>query len=89
MTPRLFENGTTYFLETGGWGPTLAMLTMLTTLCTPAAAMAVAAETVEAVAEKMVDSTDEAVEAPTRAVLSRPRLLVAMAAAPKPLAYVH
>ena len=48
--------------------------------------VAVAAGKVEAVAEKgagVGGSTDEAVEAPMRAVVARPRLLVAMAAAPK------
>ena len=70
-------------------GPTLATQTML---CTPAvAAVAVVAGKVEAVAEKKVDdgdSIDDAVEAPTRTVMDRPRLLVTMAAAPKPPAEV-
>ena len=47
----------------------------------------VAAGKVEAVTEKKADvgdSTDEAVETPKRAVVTRSRLLVAMAAAPKP-----
>ena len=58
--------------------------------------MAVLEGKVAAVAEKQTvkkaddgDSTDEAIEASTRAVVARPRLLVAMTAAPKPLADVH
>ena len=82
---RLYESGTTNFLETGGRGPTLAMLVML---CSPAAvAAAVATGKVEAAAKKKVDvggSKDEAVKAPTRTVVARPRLPAAMAAAPKP-----
>ena len=81
---RLYESGTTNFLETGGRGPTLAMLVML---CSPAAvAAAVATGKVEAAAKKKVDvggSKDEAVKAPTRTVVARPRLPAAMAAAPK------
>ena len=84
---RLFENGITDFLETGRRGPKLATQAML---CT-AATVTVVAGKVEAVAEKMADegdSTDEAVEAPTRTGVARPRLLVAMTAAPKPPAEV-
>ena len=58
-------------------------------VCTPAeAAVAVVAGKAEAVAEKAANvggSTDEAIEAPTRMVVARPRLLTAMAATPKPL----
>ena len=100
---RLFESGTTDFLETGRRGPTLATLAML---CLPAAAAAVVAagKAAAAVAAGKVavavatgkvevtvtekvdagDSTDEAVKAPTRMVVARPRLPAAMAAAPKP-----
>jgi len=85
---RLFENGITDFLETGRRGPTLATQAML---CTPAAAaVAVVAGKVEEMAKKKVDdgATDEAVEAPTRTVVARPRLLVAMVTTPKPPAEV-
>ena len=90
---RLYENGTTDFLETGRRGPTLAMLTML---CSPVAAAVVAAEKaagavatgkVEAAAKEKLDVGDskaEAAKAPTRSVAARPRLPVAMAAAPMP-----
>ena len=95
MTPsRLNDNGTTDFLETRRRGPTLAMLAML---CSPAAATAgvvagkaaaaVATGKVEVEAKEMVDvgdSKDEAAKAPTRSVVARPRLPVAMVAAPKP-----
>ena len=91
---RLYENGTTDFLETGRRGPTLAMLA---TLCSPVAAAAVVAAEkaaatmakgkVEAVAKEKVDvgdSKDEAAKAPTRSVVAQPRLPAAIAAAPKP-----
>ena len=64
------------------------MLAMRAVLCTAAAtAVAVAVGKVEAVAHiksDVGDSTDEAVEAPTRTVAAPSRLLVAMKAAPKP-----
>ena len=53
---------------------------------TPAMLQVAAAGKVEATATEKVDigeSTDEAIKAPTRSVVARPRLLVAMAAAPK------
>ena len=77
---RLYENGTTDFLETGRRGPTLAMLRSPT-------AAAVATGKVEAAAKEKVDvgdSKDEAAKAPTRWMVARPRLPVAMAVAPKP-----
>ena len=82
---RLYENGTTDFLETRRRGPTLAMLAML---CTPAEA--VATGKVEAAAKEKVndrDSKDVAARAPTRSVVARPRLPVATAVAPKPPRY--
>ena len=90
---KVLESGTTDFLETGRRGPTLAMLAMLCSPPPPAvvaaekAAAAVATGKVEAAAKEKVDvgdSKDEAAKAPTRSVVARPRLLVAMAAAPKP-----
>ena len=79
---RLFESGTTDSLEKGRRGPTLTML------CSPVAVAAVvAAGKVEAAATEMVDVgeiTDEAVKAPTRSVVARSRLPMAIAAAPKP-----
>ena len=95
MTPsRLYDNGTTDFLETRRRGPTLAMLAML---CSPAAATAgvvtekaaaaVATGKVEVEAKEMVDvgdSKDEAAKAPTRPVVARPPLPLATAAAPEP-----
>ena len=91
---RLFEGGTTDFLETRR-GPTLGMLVMLCSPPSPpvvtagkaAVATAVAAEKVETAAKEKVKSkgsTDEAVEAPTRTVAVRPRLPAATAAEPKP-----
>ena len=89
---RLYESGTTDFLEPGRIDPTLAMPAML---CLPVAAVAAAEKaaavvptgTVEAVVKEKVDirdSNDAAVKAPTRTVATRPRLPAAMAAAPKP-----
>ena len=55
--------------------------------CTPEMVQVAATVKVEATATEKADvgeSTDEAVEAPTRSVVARPRLRVAMAAAPKP-----
>ena len=55
--------------------------------CTPAMAQVAATGKVEATETEKSDveeSTDEAVKAPTTSVVARPRLLVAMAAAPKP-----
>ena len=79
----MFESGVTDLLETGRRGPTSAMPDML---YTTGAAVAVAGKE-EAVAEErragVGYSTDEVVEAPTRTVVARPRLLVAMAGAPK------
>ena len=60
-------------------------------LSTTAAEAAVAAGKVKAVVGKNADvgdGTDGKVEAPTKEVVARPRLLVAMAAAPKPEAEV-
>ena len=87
MTPsRLYDNGTTDFLETRRRGPTLAMLAML---CSPPPPPppAVATGKVEAAAKEKVevgDSKDEAAKAPTRSVVAQPRLPAAIAAAPKP-----
>ena len=55
--------------------------------CTPAILQVAATGKVEAAATGKVDvgeNTDEVVAATTRSVVARPRLLVAMAAAPKP-----
>ena len=86
---RLYESGTTDFLETGRRGPTLAMLAMLFSPAVAAAAVVAegkaAAAVVAAKANVDVgDSTDEAAKAPTRSAVARPWLPVAMAAAPKP-----
>ena len=54
--------------------------------CTLATVLVVATGKVEGMAKETPDdgaNTDEAVEAPTRSVVDRPRLLVAMAAASK------
>ena len=61
------------------------MLTMQAKLCTPGAAVAVAAGKLEAEEWADVgDITNEAEEGPARTVGARSRLVVAMAAAPKP-----
>ena len=89
---RLYESGTTDFLETERRDPTLAMQAKQ---CSPAAAVVAAEKAaasvptgkVEAAAKENVDvgdSKDEAVKAPTRTVVARPRLPAAMATAPKP-----
>ena len=89
---RLFKRGTTDFLDPGRRGQTRVMLAVL---CSPAAAAtaavsagkmaaAVAKGKVEAMATEKVDvgdSKNDAVKAPTKTVVARPRLPAAMAAA--------
>ena len=55
--------------------------------CTPAMVQVAATGKVEATSTEKADvgeSTDEAVKAPTKSLVARPRLPVAMAAGPKP-----
>ena len=78
---RLCESGITDFLEAGSRDQTLGM--PRTRANVPVAATG----KVEATATEKADveeSTEEVVGAPTRSVVTRPRLQVAMAAAPKP-----
>ena len=91
-SPRLYENGITGFLEAGRRDSTLVMPPMP---CSPAAAMvatekgpaAVPMGKVEAAVKEEVDGgdgKDSAVKAPTRTVVTRPRLPAVMAASTKP-----
>ena len=81
ISSRLCEFGITDFLETGRRNRALGMP------CTTATAPVAATGKVKAAATAKADvgeGTDEALEAPTRSVVARPRMPVAMAAAPKP-----
>ena len=79
---RVYESDITDYLETESRDRSLDMP------CTPAMVEVVATGKVEATATEPADvgeGTDEAVKAPTRSVMARPWVPVAMAGAPKPL----
>ena len=79
---RLFESGTTDFLETGREGPTLAMLAKLCTLVAAAAVVAGGKAAAAGDAEKVQTAAKEKAES-RGSTEKAPWMPAAMAAAPK------